>query len=260
MLLNINGTGSFFQTYDPDAISFPDGIDADLGPTIYQVNGTTVSATRLSATDLESSANPSVFGDPVTFTAGIDAEADEFGEATGTVTFYDGATVLGVGTVQEVGPDEFEASFTTAALSVGTHTIRAIYGGDEVYVSSAAQLTQQINPYPFAGFFQPVDNPPTFNRVTAGASIPFKFSLSGNRGLSIIAAGYPTSQHIQCDSGAPIDDIEQTTTSPSGLIYDASSGQYTYTWKTVSSWAGTCRQFTLRLADGTNHLARFTFK
>ena len=53
---------------------------------------------------------------------------------------------------------------------------------------------------------------------------------------------------------------EETTTANQGLTYDAASGQYTYVWKTQKSWAGTCRQFTLRLTDGTDHIALFKFK
>ncbi len=33
--------------------------------------------------------------------------------------------------------------------------------------------------YGWAGCFQPVDNPPTFNTVKAGRAIPVKFSLTG---------------------------------------------------------------------------------
>ncbi|MBK9710387.1 MAG: PqqD family protein [Kouleothrix sp.] len=114
--------------------------------------------------------------------------------------------------------------------------------------------------FPFAGFFQPVDNLPVVNQVKAGQSIPVKFSLGGNRGLNIIASGYPASQQIVLSSNAPIDAIEQTSTANQGLTYDAASGQYTYVWKTQKSWAGTSRRFTLRLTDGTDHIALFTFK
>ena len=47
--------------------------------------------------------------------------------------------------------------------------------------------------YNFSGFFQPVDNLPTLNAVKAGQAIPVKFSLNGDQGLSIFAAGYPRS-------------------------------------------------------------------
>jgi hypothetical protein len=97
------------------------------------------------------------------------------------------------------------------------------------------------------------------NVAKAGSGIPVKFSLSGYRGMDIIAAGYPVSQNIPCDGGAPTNSIEETS-SNSGLSYDPASDQYIYVWKTAKSWAGTCRQFILRLTDGTDHVALFGFK
>jgi hypothetical protein len=114
--------------------------------------------------------------------------------------------------------------------------------------------------FPFTGFFPPVDNPPVVNSVKAGQAIPVKFSLGGDRGLGIIASGFPVSYTIPCDGSAPVSPIEETTGSPSGLSYNAATGQYTYVWKTEKSWAGSCRQFKLRLTDGTDHIANFKFK
>jgi hypothetical protein len=115
--------------------------------------------------------------------------------------------------------------------------------------------------YTFSGFFQPVDNLPVLNAVKAGSALPVKFSLAGNQGLTILAAGYPKSQPIACDSAAPVDDIEQTVTAgSSSLAYDAASDQYSYVWKTDKAWAGSCRQLIVRLADGTDHRANFKFK
>src|SRR6266545_1132510 len=51
-------------------------------------------------------------------------------------------------------------------------------------------------PFDFSGFFPPVDNPPAVNVVNAGRAIPVKFSLSGDKGLNIFAAGFPVSQQI----------------------------------------------------------------
>jgi hypothetical protein len=115
--------------------------------------------------------------------------------------------------------------------------------------------------YTFSGFFQPVDNPPTFNVVKAGSAIPVKFSLGGYRGLSIFAAGSPSSQQIACDTSSPASDIEVTVTAGgSSLSYDAATDTYTYVWKTNAAWAGTCRQLNVKLNDGTSHLANFRFK
>jgi len=91
-----------------------------------------------------------------------------------------------------------------------------------------ASVNYGVN-YNFSGFFQPVDNLPTLNRVKAGSAIPVKFSLSGNQGFSIFVAGYPKSQPITCNSGASMDDVEQTVAaSNSSLSYDATTNQYIY--------------------------------
>lgn len=114
--------------------------------------------------------------------------------------------------------------------------------------------------YEFSGFFQPVDNLPTVNRAKAGSSIPVKFSLGGDEGLDIFAAASPASQPIACGSGAPLDVIEQTVTAGGGTLqYDPATAQYTYVWKTDKSWSGTCRQLVVRLADGQEHSAHFSF-
>ena len=114
--------------------------------------------------------------------------------------------------------------------------------------------------YNFGGFFQPVDNLPTVNSVTAGSSIPVKFSLSGNKGLSIFAAGYPQSAQIACTGGTP-DDIEETVTAgASSLSYDATTDRYNYVWKTDKAWKGTCRKLILKFIDGSTREALFQFK
>ena len=113
----------------------------------------------------------------------------------------------------------------------------------------------------WSGFFHPVDNLPTLNTVKAGQAIPVKFSLSGDKGLSIFAAGYPKSQVIPCGSTTAEDGIEQTVAAgSSSLSYDPGSNQYNYVWKTDKTWAGTCRQLVVKLVDGTSHVANFKFK
>jgi hypothetical protein len=115
--------------------------------------------------------------------------------------------------------------------------------------------------YHFGAFKQPVDARPTFNQMKAGAAVPVKFSLGGNQGLSIFAAGYPKSQVIACDSTANVDGIETTVSAGgSSLSYDSASDTYSYVWKTDKAWAGTCRQLVLALADGSVQRASFTFK
>src|SRR5262249_47865269 len=108
--------------------------------------------------------------------------------------------------------------------------------------------------YRFSGFFPPVDNPPILNVAKAGSSIPVIFSLGGNQGLGILAAGSPSVTVIGCDNAAPTDSVPDNpagTAGLSGLSFDAKSGQYTYVWKTDKTWAGTGRRLKVPLGAGT---------
>jgi hypothetical protein len=135
-----------------------------------------------------------------------------------------------------------------------------------VTVTSESGTTYPLDPrnafrYNFSGFFDPVQNPPLINSVQAGRSVPIKFSLSGDQGLAVLEPGYPKSATIPCDSNPSVDGGDETDTAgSSALSYDASQDQYVYVWKTDKRWAGTCRQFVLRLIDGTAHRANFMFR
>jgi Trypsin len=114
---------------------------------------------------------------------------------------------------------------------------------------------------PFDGFFHPVDNPPTLNPVKAGQAIAVKFSLHGDKGLAIFAAGHPKSQQIDCNSSSAVDGVEETITAGgSSLSYNALTDTYKYVWKTSRDWAPNCRQLVVKLAGGSVHRANFQFK
>ncbi len=115
--------------------------------------------------------------------------------------------------------------------------------------------------YDFGGFYEPVNNPPTTNAVKAGSAVPIKFDLGGDKGLDVLAPESPWSRRVDCDSAAPVDDIEQNEIAGgSGLSYDAMTGRYVCVWKTGRAWSGTCREFVLELDDGTAHRANFEFR
>src|SRR5205823_1161246 len=88
-----------------------------------------------------SSANPSVSGQPVTFTATVKARTAGAGTPTGTVTFNDGASTLGTGTLDGAG----QATFVTSTLAGGALPITASYGGDATFSgSTSSTLTQTL--------------------------------------------------------------------------------------------------------------------
>jgi uncharacterized protein len=124
----------------------------------------------------------------------------------------------------------------------------------------AAIVGLDLTAGPFSGFFAPVLNWPTPNTVKAGQVVPVQFSVGGDQGLDVIAAGFPRSAPIACDSPSLLTGTEPTATPGQGsLSYDARTDTYTYPWRTEKAWAGTCRQLIVKLADGTFHQANFQF-
>jgi len=88
---------------------------------------------------LTSSANPANPGQSITFSVTVQAGA------TGTVTFLDGTTIIGTGTINAAGT----ATFTTSTLTIGSHPITASYGGDSGYnASTSAVLTEVVGKIP----------------------------------------------------------------------------------------------------------------
>jgi hypothetical protein len=78
-------------------------------------------------------------GASVTFTAKV-APTTGTGTPTGTVTFVDGSTTLGPGTLSGG-----TATYTTSSLAAGSHSIVAQYGGDSTYAgSNSGSLTQIV--------------------------------------------------------------------------------------------------------------------
>jgi hypothetical protein len=146
-----------------------------------------------------------------------------------------------------------------STFSIGDSVVSAT-ATDASGNSSSCQFTVSVQ-YIFTGFFPPINNLPTVNSVNAGKSVPIKFSLSGNKGLSIFSADSPASGVIPCNSTDPVVDVTPADTAgASTLAYDASSDTYQYVWKTDPAWAGTCRQLVIGLNDGTTHRANFKFK
>ena len=89
---------------------------------------------------LQSSGSASV-GQQVTFTAAVAPVSLGAGLPGGTVTFKDGATVLGT-----VSLSNGAASLKTAKLSKGKHTLTAVYDGDDNLVrSTSAALSVMVN-------------------------------------------------------------------------------------------------------------------
>jgi sugar lactone lactonase YvrE len=119
--------GSLASGADTLTVSYvPDTAGAATYTNATGTNSVTVavSLAQTSTALIASALNPTV-GASVTFTATV-AQNPGSGVPTGTVTFMDGATALGTGTLNGSGV----ATFSTAALALGAHSVTAVYGGD----------------------------------------------------------------------------------------------------------------------------------
>jgi hypothetical protein len=154
------GSHSMTVVYAGDA-NFSASTSAALVETVNQ--GATTSV-------LTSSANPSAFDQTVTFTATVQPPTGT--TATGTVTFMDGSASLGSGALSSNS-----AQLTVSALTVGTHTISAVYGGNaNLSGSTSAALSQVVNGAATTTSVASSANPSTFGQsVTLSATIQTAF-------------------------------------------------------------------------------------
>jgi peptidoglycan/xylan/chitin deacetylase (PgdA/CDA1 family) len=101
-------------------------------------SGTSHAATT---TTLASSAPSSGYGQAVTFTSRVSPSGGASGIPTGSVTFKDGGTTLGTAPLDGTGT----ATVVTSTLTVGAHSITAVYAGDAGFsASTSPALTQTV--------------------------------------------------------------------------------------------------------------------
>lgn len=116
------GSHTITATYVGDGFNLP-STSAALAEKIEQ--GTTTSLTASAAT-LSA-------GAPLKLTAVVTGTASQ--PLTGTVRFLDGATVLSSVPIDPTGT----ATFSVATLAVGSHTLTAVYSGDQANLTSTSQ-------------------------------------------------------------------------------------------------------------------------
>ena len=210
------GQHSMTATYAGDAND-----NGSTSPVLTQtVQQPTLAATR---TTLASSANPSMSGSSVAFTATVTTSGST--APTGTVTFMDGATTLSSGTLNGSGI----ATYATSSLAVGQHSMTAVYSGDANNAgSSSSLLTQTVN----AAAFSFTSNPTTAT-VTAGQSGTFT--------LTVTPQGSFTSPISFSCSGLPA--LAACSFSPASVTPNSSTATSTLTITTTAQTASLASPF-----------------
>lgn len=140
------------------AIYSGDGANASSSsPVATQIVNASPSTTRLS-----SSLNPSVYGNQVEFTATIAPT-----EATGTVTFLDGSSLIG-----SLSFCCGSAIFETSSLAAGSHSITAVSSGPSILTSTSAPVIQVVNQQSTRTSIYATPNPSTLGQaVTVTAEV-----------------------------------------------------------------------------------------
>jgi hypothetical protein len=122
------------------------------------------------------------YGDNVTFTATVGANG-ALATPGGIVTFSDGGSTLGTGTLDA----SLTATFSTTLLSAGTHSITASYGGDNIFdVSPSAAFTITINPAALSVAANSV------SRLYGSPNPAFTGTIVGIKNADNITASYAT--------------------------------------------------------------------
>jgi hypothetical protein len=137
---------------------------------------------------LVSSDNPSIVGQPVIFTAIINADTSLLPIWTptltgGTVTFSHDGTVFATEDVTEESEGVAIASTSIEKLDPGWHTITATYNGNVFFLEATNSIQQQVL-YGWEGFIAPIDG----SQYNIGRTIPVKFSLTDFSGNSVETA------------------------------------------------------------------------
>ena len=153
------------------------GITAVFNPTGGYTGSTSAPLTQTikgnTVTTLATDRTPAIFGQTVTFTATVTPSA-----VTGAVTFKDGARILGTGTLSPAGI----AIFTTAALTVGSHSITAVTAGDSIHNPSTSRvLVQTVTKVPTTTTVSSSRNP-----STVGGAVAFTATVSPATATGIV--------------------------------------------------------------------------
>jgi hypothetical protein len=170
---------------------------------------------------------------------------------------YDCADEGGSGLVSCAGPVADGAYLDTGAVGPREFTVTAADGAG----NSAGATARYRVIYDFEAFLRPVRNRPRVNTWVAGRSVPIRFELDGNQGLDVIEDGWPQVAIVGCDFTAE-PDAGEPARHPHWfreLVYRKSKKRYAMVWQTERRWAGSCRQFMLKLKDGTVRRADFKF-
>ncbi len=156
---------------------------------------------------------------------------------------------MGTVTTDPVSGSQFPVGTTTVEV---TATDAA---GNQSFSSFTVTVQYSFSWFSFSGLLL---SEQVLNQVTAGSTVPVRFTLFGNKGNPYSSP--PTSQRFNCATQASIGAATVINRSLPDPSYSAMFDFYQTTWQTQAAWKFTCRRLTLHLNDGTTRSLDFYFK
>jgi hypothetical protein len=222
-LINVAAGGVVAVAVDLNKDGKPDILAGNVSLLNIYGSAPVVTGPATTATTLTASAATIAAGSSVTFTAHVTPTGS--GTPTGTVTFLNGTTSLGTGTLNAGG----QATYSTSSLAAGSYSVAATYGGDTTFAastSSAVALT------------------------VTGAGAGSDFTVAASVGKLTIAAGKSGTDTI---SVTPMNGFNQATSfSCSGLPSGAACSFSPATVTPNGAAASSTMTITTAVASGRN--------
>ena len=157
---------------------------------VFMPASSTPAATKAS---LVASSAQVTLGQAVTFTASI-APVSGSGVPTGPVIFNDGGTQIGTGSLNSSGA----AAFSTSSLSVGSHSVTAVYSGDTNFSGSTSAAVAVTVAAP-AKVATNTSLSASATQLTSGQSVTFTAGVAPQSG-----SGTPTGSIAFLDGSSQI--------------------------------------------------------
>jgi streptogramin lyase len=124
------------------------GPDGNIWFTEYaanQIGEVVLNQGATTSTSVASSLSAPLAGQAVTFTATV-SNTSTAAAPTGSVEFYDGSTELGPGTPGSSSGNQATWTLTTSALSLGSHSITAVFTGCSSFAWSQGSMSVTVTP------------------------------------------------------------------------------------------------------------------
>ena len=207
------------------------------GSSALATSSATVTQTVGQANSVTTLTVPSIggVGRSFTLTATVAAQAPGYGMPTGTVTFYDGASSLGSGTIassQATGASGCTATLTLAGgLAAGTHSLTAVYGGDaNFYASTSPVVTDNIEALATSTALATSLNP-----VVVNQSVTYTATVSTSSNTSLNTPAPATGSVLFYDGGNLVATVPLST--PAAGSTAAATAQFTTSYATSGAHA-----------------------